>query len=142
MRLRHRQVVQAFVAALEADAALVALIGLGPDGTPNIYRSGANRAERIPAVEWRLVFGSIRENTDDLVYQFDIYARGTEQQMDIQERIVEDLLPQYGSGSVTLDGLTMLASMEDGSVQDHPDPEPGVVHTSLDIRFEPAKQVV
>jgi hypothetical protein len=138
--MRSDDVVRAFVAALEADAALVALIGLGGDGTPNIYRAGANRDPQIPSVEWRRITDRAAENTEPMLFQFDVWARGYAAAMAIEHRIRRVLLPYGDSGAVTLDGLPMLAELDDS--RDHEDPEPGVVHTSLDIRFEPAKQVI
>jgi hypothetical protein len=139
--VRADDVIRAFVAALEGDAALITALG-----GENIFRAGANRAPQIPSVEWRRITNGIAENTEPMLFQFDVWAKaagganGYANAMAIEARLRAVLLPRGGSGSIVLNGLRMLAEMDDS--RDHEDPEQGVVHTSLDIRYEPAKQVV
>lgn len=133
--MRADDVIQAFVAALEGDEALITALG-----GEHIYRAGANREPQIPSVEWRRITNGIAENTEPMLFQFDVWARGYAAAMAIEARLRAVLLPRQGSGAITLGGLPMLAELDDS--RDHEDPEPGVVHTSLDIRYEPAKQVV
>lgn len=132
--MREDDVVTAFVAALEADAALIAALG-----GEFIFRAGANREPQIPSVEWDLVANTEEENLEPLLFQFDIWARGYAQFVTIAQRVRTVLRPDPGKGSTTLGGIPMLIEFVDG--RSHPDPEPGVVHRSLDIRFQPAKQV-
>jgi hypothetical protein len=128
--VRADDVIQAFVAALEGDAALITALG-----GEFIYRAGANRAPQIPSVEWRRITGTKAESTEPVTFQIDVWARGYAAAVAIEERL--DAVLNREGGLVTLNGLTMFAAMED--YRDHEDPEPGVVHTSQDYRFEPAK---
>lgn len=143
--MRADDVIQAFVAALEGDSALMALVGTHPlTGAPNIFRAGANREPQIPSVEWRRVSDTLAENTEPMLFQFDVWAKaGAGRQaysnaMAIEARL-RAVLHRDGA-NLTLGGIPMLASLDDS--RDHEDPEPGVVHTSLDFRFEPAKELV
>lgn len=130
--MRADDVARAFVAALGADAALLVLLG----SAAHVYRAGTNRAPQIPSVEWQRITGRKAESTEPLTFQFDVWARGYAAAMAIEARLVA-VMDREG-GLVTLNGLTMYATREDEG--DLPDPEPGVVHTHVDFRFEPAKE--
>lgn len=137
--MRADDVIRAFMAALEADTALTTALG-----GEHIFRAGAIRAPQIPSVEWRRITNGLAENTEPLLFQFDVWAKAGgganpySNAMAIEARLRAVLLPYNSSGAKTIGGLPMLIEME--LSRDHEDPEPGVVHTSLDIRFEPAKQ--
>jgi hypothetical protein len=132
--VRADDLAQAFVAALEADTALITALG----GQPAIYRAGANRAPVIPSLEWRRITNTLAENTEPALVQFDVWARSYAAAMTIEARIRAVLTGQ--ARVVTLGSLPLYASLDDA--RDHDDPEPGVAHISLDIRFEPAKDEV
>jgi hypothetical protein len=128
--VRADDVIRAFVAALEGDAALITALG-----GENIFRAGANRSPQIPSVEWRRITGAKEESTEPMTFQFDVWARGYAAAVAIEERL--DAVLDREGGLLTIGGVPMFARMEDS--RDHEDPEPGVVHTSQDYRFEPAK---
>lgn len=132
--MKADEVAQAAVSALGADSALVTALG----GTAFVFRAAANRAPQIPSVEWRRITNTLAESTESVLLQFDMWARGYSALMIIESRVRTVLLGQ--ARIVTLGGLAMWAEMDDA--RDHEDPEPGVAHSSLDIRFEPAKDEV
>jgi hypothetical protein len=136
--MKADDVIQAFVAALGADALLLTALG----GSARIYRKGATRAPQIPSVEWFRVTDGLAESTEPMLFQFDVWAKdgggalAYANAMAIEARI-RAVLNRDG-GLLTLGSLTLFAGLDDS--RDHEDPEPGVVHTSLDFRFEPAKE--
>lgn len=124
---------QAAVAALAADSALTTALG-----GAFIFRSGANREPQIPSVEWRRITNTLAENTEPALVQFDVWAHSYAAAMTIEARIRTVLTGQ--ARVVTLGSVPLFAALDDA--RDHDDPEPGVAHISLDIRFEPAKDEV
>lgn len=137
--MKADDVIQAFVAALAADTALTTALG-----GANIFRAGANREPQIPSVEWRRLTDALDENTEPMLFQFDVWAKAGgganayANAMAIENRIRAVL--NFNGRPVTIGGTLMRAGLDDA--RDHEDPEPGVVHNSLDIRFEPAKDEV
>jgi hypothetical protein len=135
--MRADDVIQSFVAALGADTALTTLLG-----GAYVFRKGATRAPQIPSVEWLRVTDGLAESTSPMLFQFDVWAKASvsagayANAMAIEARI-RAVLNRDG-GLLTISGLTLFAGLEDS--RDHEDPEPGVAHTSLDFRFEPAKE--
>jgi hypothetical protein len=130
--VRAGDVVQAVVARLRADAALVAALG-----GERIYRNGAFREKEIPSVEWFVVAAPPAENTVAVLMQLDVWATSYAQAETIAARLLANLhreLPE------PVAGLPMFLQYRDR--RDYPDADPGVVRVSLDFVFEPAREVV
>lgn len=122
--------VTAVVARLRADTTLVFLLG-----GSYFYRAAAVRAPQIPSVEYTVVSAVERENTERVLMQFDVWARGYAQALAVEARLrvlLHRLLPEE------MEGLLMFAQYADA--RDHEDPEPGVAHRSVDFAFEPARE--
>lgn len=120
----------AVLARLESDAALVDLLG-----GVRIYRSGNNEDPQIPSVEYRVVSSPLRENTVRVLVQFDVWAYGLPGAKAIQDRLVALLhrdLPEE------VEGVPMWLQYQDS--RDNGDPDPRVVHRSVDFLFEPARE--
>ena len=135
--MRWDSVIAAAVAALEADAALVAALG----GTAAIDDAYAIRDLVIPSVTWTLVSDVEGESLDRIVVQWDIWARpdgvnSARRNAATIERRIRHVL--HADVFRTLGGIYMATLYEDG--RDHGDPDPEVVHRSVDIRFEPVRE--
>jgi hypothetical protein len=128
--MRVDDVVTAVVAALDADTELGTLLG-----GERVYRMGANTEPQVPSVEYFVVSSGLRENTEPIVIQFDVWSNGFTAAAAIADRLHEVL---HAEGTTELGGLRMYARRADGP-RDHGDPEPRVVHRSIDFRFEPAR---
>jgi hypothetical protein len=114
-------VVTAMVTELDADAQLAAVVR-------------AERAEygerTVPGLRWSVVFDSEQETLHHIMIQLDYWSRSREQAALIERRIRRVLnRDQFRTvGAVRLRSLYQDA-------RDMGDPEPGVVHRSLDFRF-------
>ena len=130
--MRSDDVVQAVMARLRGDTALVTALG-----GPRIYRSGANRQPQIPSLEWTIISDVYREGTERVLMQFDSWTRGYAQAVAVEGRVRtllhRELPEDFG-------GLLMWAQYSDS--RDHEDPEPGVIHRSADFTFEPAREAI
>lgn len=125
--MKGRAVVLAVADLLRADAGLVAALG-----GAHVYRQASQREARIPSVELLIVSDTPRENTGRVLVQVDTWSTSPDASGVIEGRIFALLhsdLPQ------TLGGLKMFTTYQDS--RDHEDPEPGVVHWSMDFMFEP-----
>ena len=123
------QVVRAIVARLEADAELVQLLG-----GAHVYRMGARRDVRTPSVEWFIVSAIPTENFERCLIQLDIWAKSYSQATEIERRLQKCLhrdLPEE------VEGLWMFLQWVQS--RDHGDPKEGLVHRSVDFRFEPVR---
>lgn len=130
--MRAGDTVQAALAALSADAGLLAVLN-----GPHVYRSGTRRQRRVPSVEWMIVSSPLRESTQRVTVQFDQYGVTYSQVMQIEARMFAVL--HHENRVATIGGLRMLARYDDG--RDHPDDAAeGEVRRSVDFVFEPAKE--
>lgn len=120
----------ALLAELHADAALIAALG-----GPHIYRSGEYTGAQIPALYHHLVVATLDECFEPFVWQWGVFARDLATALTIEGRLRKRLdrktFRQIG-------GIMMSARYEDS--RDHDDPEPGVIHRSLDFRVEPVRE--
>jgi hypothetical protein len=125
-------VLPAWVALLEADAALVAALG-----GAHIYPAQAARAVRIPSVEYVMVDDREGEVFNPLIVQVDYWARGVGAAGLIEQRI-RRVTHRDTARTVDLgdDGmLTLWMRYIDSRSHDYT-AERGVVHRSMDFRFE------
>lgn len=128
--MRWDVVVPAVVAALEADAALIAELG-----GENIEHMESNEAREIPSIRYTMIYDTEEEVMNPIGVQVDYWARNIEQAFVIEKRIRTVLSTPVRR---VFGGIEMLTQYVDG--RDMDDPQPGVVHRSLDFRFEPVKQ--
>ena len=128
--MRWDAVQDAVVAALQADSALVTELG-----GPYIYLASASRPVQIPSVEYMMVFDREVESLNPIMFQIDYFARGNAQARVIERRIRQVLHRDVRRSFAGSDCATLY---EDS--RDHDHPEPGVVHRSLDFRFEPVRE--
>jgi len=128
--VRWDAVEQAIVAALSADDELLAILG-----GARIYPASASRKVEIPSIEYFMVADIERESLESVVIQIDYWARGRAQAAQIERRIRHLL---HADTRRTLGGIEMATLYLDS--RDHDHPEPGVVHRSLDFRFEPVRE--
>jgi hypothetical protein len=122
--------VRALIATWDADAELTTALG-----GQHTYRSGAFREPRVPSVEYFVVSTILTENTERVRLQVDIWATSYAQVVAIERRLRELVhrdLPH------TLGGVLMWTQVIDS--RDVPDPQPRVVHRSIDVMLEPARE--
>jgi hypothetical protein len=124
------EVIQACIAALVADSALTTALG------GNFVRPMEEGEERrIPSVAWTLVTENEQEVLNPTLIQLDYWATGRVQAVTIERRIRRVL---HSNIRRTFGGIEMATLFEES--RDMNDPKPGVVHRSLDFRFEPVKR--
>lgn len=124
-------VVQAVVAELRGDAAIISALG-----GEHIFRAHDTRDMQIPSVTWIVISTVKRENTVIVDIQIDIWAHGVPALVELEGRVLhlfDHDLP------VTLNGLDMWSTLTEGF--DVPDPDPGVAHRGLRFAFEPLRAV-
>lgn len=129
--MKWLDVVDAMVAALEADGELTTALG-----GPHIYVAVAGRTIRVPSIEYTAVADTLEENTEPVLLQLDLYARGTEAVATIERRVRivlhRDLPYMLGALAVwgRLQGARSLDFPSDGEVR----------YRSLDFEFETARE--
>ena len=127
--MRWAEAMQAVIDALQGDATLAAISGF------RVIRHGEFTEPHVPSVAW-MVFSDLKaENTKEIRAQLDVFARGIDQALTIEGRVralLDRDVPQ------TLEGVLMWTSVEDA--RDHADPEAGVIHRSMDLTLEPARE--
>lgn len=133
--MRWDDVARAVVAALAADTVLTTALGTDADGDVPIYPANANRAVRVPSVEWFMVFDRYDESLNPMLMQVDYWAKGQASAVTIEARIRAVL---HSDVRRTFAGVDCATLYDDSRTHDHPDP--GVVHRSLDFRFEPVRE--
>jgi len=119
----------AVITALQNDATLSAISGF------RIFRHGEFTEPHVPGVAWMVFSDRKEENTKEIRAQLDVFARGIDQALAIEDRIrtlLDRDVPQ------TLEGVLMWTTVDDA--RDHEDPEAGVIHRSLDLTLEPARE--
>ena len=136
--MRWDAVLTAAVAALKADAALVTALG-----GARVYDSRAPRDLVIPSVTWTLVSDVEEEVWERIVVQFDIWSRPSiAPAIDARTRAatIERRVRRVLHSDVfrALGGVVMATLFQEG--RDHDDPDPEVVHRSVDFRFEPFRE--
>lgn len=116
------------VAQLLADAPLVALLG-----GPHVYKNRTKLHVQVPGVYWKVISTVRDENTDVVLVQWNIWAKGVEQGQAIEER----LLGLMDSEQIqTIDGVKFWNKYVDGRDMDIDEgDDPGVYHRSLDFRY-------
>lgn len=128
--MRWDDVARAVVAALNADAALTTALG-----GQHVYPASAAREVRIPSVEWFMVTDRYDESRNPMIMQIDLWAKGQAVAVTIEERIRAVL---HSDVRRVFAGTDCETSYIESRSHDHPDP--GVVHRSLDFRFEPVRE--
>lgn len=129
--MRWVDAMQAVIDTLLADATLSAISGF------RVFRHGEATAPQVPGIAWMVFSDLIEENTNPIRVQFDVFARGIDQALTIEGRLRAILhrdLPQ------ALGGVLMWTQLLDA--RGHADPEPGVIHRSLDFNLEPAREAL
>lgn len=125
--MRVDEVIVAVMAHLVADPELVNALG-----GEHIFRYSANREPQVPSLEYLRVSNAEGENTEEVLIQFDIWGKGAANAMAIERRV--RALPSRQPK--VIGGILMKCSYEDS--RDHDDPDAGVAHHSVDLRFETA----
>lgn len=128
--MRWDDVAQAIVTALNADAGLTTALG-----GQHVYPGSAARAHRVPSVEYVVIFDRYSESLNPMLFQIDYWAKGTAQGVAIEERLRAVL---HSDVRRTFAGVDCATLYDDSRTHDHP--EAGVVHRSLDFRFEPVRE--
>ena len=127
--MRWDVALDAITARVKADAQLCTALG-GPR-----IRETADGKPEFPSVTHMIVSGPLRENTERIVMQWDLWARAEETARTIERRLralLHSDLPEM------VGAVPMWLQLIDR--RDHEDPEPGTVHRSLDFAFEFAKE--
>lgn len=132
--MRWDAVVEAATGALNADSALTTELGTDADGLIPIYPANSSRPVRIPSIEFSLLFDRLGESLNPLGIQFDYFALTLTSAVLIEGRLRAVLHRDVRRSFAGTD----CATLYDDS-RDHPYPKPGVVHRSLDFRFEPVR---
>lgn len=129
--MRWHQLIPAWLARLQSDPALEAL--LGENG---IYAAPTGRAVRVPSVEW-IMPGPDRdsENFNVFAVQVDIFCRGDVKAKDIEQRI--RVLTHSFVGQ-EMAGERVWAQFTDALTVNFPS-DPGVIHRVLVFTFEAAR---
>lgn len=130
-------VVQAMVAALQADAQLVALLG---DAT-RIFAMEEGVERRVPGVGYQLIYEAEEEVLNPIIVQIDYWAAkvGTTPAR-AQAALMEQRIRRVLHHPIRRDfgGIEMATLFVES--RDMDDPKPGVIRRQLDFRFEPVKR--
>jgi hypothetical protein len=106
-------------------------------GGAHVYRAGTTRAVRVPSIEWLKVSSPLRENTQRVLLQLDLYGPTYDVTAQLEERLFE--LLNHDGRTVVIGGINMFAEYDDS--RDHPDDATdGQVRQSIDFAFEPARE--
>lgn len=128
--MRWPEVLNALVAALEADTELTTLLS-----GPHIYRSQDLRTVRDPSVAWTLIVDTEAENTEEILVQWDVWSGNDDTGVAILRKLRKLLTAR---AVVEVGGVRMWMLFEGG--RDQPDEEDGVSHRSFDGRYIPARE--
>jgi hypothetical protein len=121
--------IAALLALAEADATLTTALG-----GPHIYRAGEFREPRIPSVQYTVIVSTLGENFEPTLTQWDIFAAGMGQLVTAEERLRRIF---HWVGWREVGGVAMASTYE--ASRDHPPPEPGRWHRSIDFRHQPIR---
>lgn len=124
------ETIDALLALLDADADLMQVLG-----GPHIYRSLTPREPRIPAVEITVIHAGISENFEPFITQWDMIAEDPLQLRRIEGRLRRKL---HWVGWRDVGGIALSSTYEDS--RDHPSPDAGRVHRSIDFRHQPVRR--
>lgn len=127
--MRWDVALDAIIARVKTDPELLRALGGAR------IRETADGKPEFPSVTHLVVSGPLRENTERMVMQWDLWARAEETARTIERRLRALLhrdLPEL------VGDVPMWLQLVDR--RDHDDPEPGTVHRSLDFAFEFAKE--
>lgn len=127
--MKWADAIAALLAHVEADAELIGILG-----GPHIYRSREVREPRIPSVTYTIVTSVLTETMEPVITQWDIFAASMDQLVGVERRL-RRLLHWVGWRDV---GGVRLSSVYEES-RDHPPPDPGRWHRSLDFRHQPVR---
>lgn len=120
---------RAILARLETDSELIGILG-----GPHIYRSGSRRNARVPSVAYTNIATVPTERYESMLVQFDVFARSYAEAVSIEARLraqlARDLPEKVGDVWMFLEWV---------AARDHPDPDEGTVHRSIDFRFQPVR---
>jgi hypothetical protein len=133
-------VIPAWIALLEQDADLTAALGVDADGDIPIYAATAGRKIRVPSVEWVIVSDRETELFNPVMVQVDFWVRGVAAAAVIERRM-RALTHRDVSRELALDeyeGLRLWTRYIDSRTHEYR-ADPGVVHKSIDIQFEPVR---
>lgn len=122
--------IDALVALLDADAELIQALG-----GPHIYRAGQHREPTTRSVEFTVVHAGLTENFEPIITQWDMVAEDRLQLRRIEGRLRRKL---HWMGWRDVGGVALSSTYEDS--RDHPDPEAGRVHRSIDFRHQPVRR--
>lgn len=121
--------VQALLAEIDADAVVLGLLG-----GPEVYATTDIRQVRVPSVGYTVIVDTERENTDEFRVQWDWWIRGDDDLIALEKRLRELVTARIAE---EVQGVWMW--MEFLAARDHPYPDPGVRHRSMDVRYELAR---
>lgn len=127
--MRWDAALQAILSRVASDPELVLILG-----GAHVYRAGARRNVRVPSVEYTVIAAVPSERYETMLVQFDAFGGTYAQVVSIVERLRATLsrdLPE------DVGGVWMF--LEWVAARDHPDPNEGIVHRSIDFRFQPVR---
>lgn len=127
--MRWPDALEALLARVIGDPELLATLG-----GPHIYRAGEYREIRIPSVQYTVITATLAETMEPLLTQWDIFAASVGQLVAIERRL-RQLLHWVGWREV---GGVVIGS-EYVESRDHPPPDPGRWHRSIDFRHQPVR---
>ena len=129
------EVIPAWLNLLESDATLTGVLGTDADGFVPIYPASAGRPVRVPSVEYYFVSDTESELFNPIRVQVDYWAKGIGRAAVIERRV---RLLTHRDTSRELGAHRMWTRYLDSRSHDYP-ADPGVVHRSMDVLFEPLR---
>lgn len=120
---------KALLGLAEGDTALIAALK-----GPKIYRRREYRKGSAPSVEYTIITTTLDESMEPVLTQWDIFATSLGQLTTIEARLRRIF---HWVGWKMVGGVMMNSVYVDS--RDHPPPEPGVWHRSIDFRHQPVR---
>ena len=130
--MRWDFVIEFWKARLEADAALISVMG----SSVFVYAAQAAKPVKVPSIEYLIVGDREEELFNPIQVQVDFWVKGIKKAAQIERRI--RLLTHSDVGQ-ELGGERMWLRYLDSRTTEYP-AELGVVHKTLDFLFEPMRE--
>lgn len=128
--MRWPSAITALLGLAESDPELIAELG-----GPEIYRWREYRQGSAPSIQYTVIVTSREEVMEPVLIQWDIFATSFRQLIAIERRLRRLF---HWTGWRTMGGVSMSSVYVDS--RDHPPPEPGVWHRSIDFRAQPVAE--
>ena len=128
--MRWPSAIAALLALAESDPTLMTVLG-----GPHIYREGEFKKPRIPSIQYTVVVSTLTETMEPVLTQWDIFAESMGQLVAAEERLRR---LYHWVGWREVGGVRMNSTYE--ASRDHPPPESGRWHRSIDFRHQPVRR--